>query len=517
MLALVATLLLACGAKAHADPPILTSVTGTCDPGVGTSSFTTTPVSGVHDLLDWRVKVDGGPGSWEGVTSWNGASTFWGTDQSLPNGSAASGTVHCDSAPSPLHYEIDWYEPPVPPATFTGNLAPGQLSTLGVGVPELGGYVLSSPTSSVLSVFDGSDFTPLPGDGLEVIADSGPSDFEIRSDDAAQAPFSFQVGGEEVPEVFGDGQIPVSTAASPAPVLLGFTLNVPAHVTADLLALSDNETPVRRLLDTFEDGDFSFTWDLKDASGTFVDEGRYLIRVTATNSAGSVTNYGDVVRDIRGPSITIHPSVNQHVPLRVDIFDVSLVRSAVVTIDGQGTSFSTGAVRFQKYLPLGAHTVSVSATDRLGHTSSAAQSFTVQDPKPLKFFQCDAVQAKILVRHTPTLVARLRKLGRLGKRDDVFRGFSLAKTACVHIASPAVEGMAILLKARHGNTTPFVFAIGAVPPPNVWHVAQASTKVRIRSIAGRGRDLVERRVLPSGKTRLITLSWGLGHLVQVHK
>jgi hypothetical protein len=300
-----------------------------------------------------------------------------------------------------------------------------------------------------------------------------------------------------------------------SPIDPDYELDGPAHVRAQVFGPDGGL--VRTLLDADTlRGDFSVPWNLKDPSGSQVPDGRYDLRVTASNSAGEDRLDAGVSVDTQPPAITILPPLNPHNFLRIEVRDLVGVRSAVVTIDGQSTSYST-IYNLDKFLPAGTHTVSVTATDRMGHTSSATRTYTTVEPPPFNPFQCDATQAKLLVRHTPRLVSRLRKLARLGRHDDVFEGFSLAKTACVKIVSPVDEGMAILLKARHGKATPFVFATAAIPNPKVWHVAQMSTKVRIRSIAARGKHLVERRVLRGGKTRLVTLTVSLGHLVEVKK
>jgi hypothetical protein len=508
--AVVASVLaLALSAVASADPPMLTSVTGNCDPTVGSSTFSTTPLSGVHDDLDYRVKTDGGPADWQGVTSWTGASTFWGWGESLPGGSAATGTIECASAPAPLNYEIDWYTPPSTPASFNGVLTPNQYSDIGFQGPEAANYHLTATSTGGLDFVDDLGSTPFAnGVGLDVFGSSGLNVFTVRNEGS---PSTFTVNvAEEPPSLTDDNQ---GLFFASGPTTRHYSLDAPAHVTATLLG-NDGVTPIRTLLNANEDGAFAVPWDMRDAGGTVVPDGSYAIQVVATNSAGSDSIYDSVPVDTQPPQITISaPSYPGTLLVRLRDFP-SGVTSATGTLDGAPLTLTRPQWLARQTVGLGTHTVSVSATDRAGHFTSATKTFTVVTRPPFSPPPSCSDGAKTVVRHSPALVGRLRRLAHLGHRD-VFKGFAIRAVLCTYLRGQPPNDKVILLRQRHGDLTPLVVALG--DGHGGWVTTYTSLKPRIVSISLVNYDVMERRRVgrTGHHTKLVHLRWDGHALVAV--
>jgi hypothetical protein len=493
---------------AGADPPILTSVTGSCDPTIGSSTFNTTPLSGTHDDLDYRVKTGGGPADWQGVTSWTGASTFWGWGESLPDGSSASGTIECASASAPLNYEIDWYTPPSTPTSFDGALIPNQYSDIGFDAPESANYLLTATSTGGLDFVDDVGETLFSnGAGLDLSGSSGLNVFTVRNEGS---PSTFTLNIAEEPPSLTDNNPGVYVTGTTA---RHYSVDALAHVTATLVG-SDGVTPIRTLLDADEYGGFVVPWDLRNASGTAVPDGFYTIRVVATNGAGSDSIDDPVPVDTQGPQITI-TSPSYPGTLFVRVGDVpSGIASATGSLDGVPLILARPRWFANRAVSLGTHTVSVTATDRIGHSTSMTKTFTVVNRPPVTRPASCSDGAKSAIRRSPALVARLRRLAHLGHRD-VFKGFAIRTVLCPFLGGHPPGDKVILMKERHGDLTPLVVALG--DGNGGWVVRYSSTKPRIISISLVNYDVMERRRVgrTGHHTKLVHLRWNGHALVAV--
>lgn len=496
---------------AVADPPILTSVSGTCDPAVGTSHFNTTPVSGQRQNIDWRITMDGGPASWP-LDQGLDAGVFWGTQADLPDGSPWSGTLDCSTAAAPLHYTIDWYDRPGVPASFSAELPPGAASSFGFTAPEWADYAVSARPSDGLWLIDQYGEEPLPTGGAAIFTVDGPypDDETIVNTGSTTATFTLDIG-EVAPDLSPETSAPIFTHGD-VPVHLGFVPGDPGHVTARLLA-PDRSTVLRTFLDETTSTRFAIDWDFKDAAGNPVPDGAYTIDVVDANLAGSDDVPALVTVDRTPPSVSVSASLRT---VRVSVIDAtSGLRNTQITLDGQTHSFtSKPIVRFQAPATPGPHTVTVSATDRVGNTASTIKTVVVPSssaaPGRLQPPACDRVQAKRAVRASPQLVQRLRRVEHMPK-SDVFERLSLRKVACGDLTEDGLKDMAILLQDRHGNTPLAVFA-GA---NSGWAEIYASTTPRIASFtltpSAAGPELIEqRRQRHRQRTVTFRLRWN-GH------
>lgn len=490
-----------------ADPPILTSVSGTCDPAVGTSHFSTTPVSGQRQDIDWRITMDGGPAAWP-LDQGLDAGVFWGTHADLPDGSPWSGTLDCSTATAPLHYTIDWYDRPGVPATFSAEIPPGAASSFGFKAPEWADYAVSARPSDGLWLIDQYGEEPLPTSGAAVFTVDGPypDDETIVNTGSTTATFTLDLW-ELTPDLSGGSTAPIFTRGH-VPVHLDFVPGDPGHVTARLLA-PDRSTVLRTFLDETTNLRFAIDWDFKDATGNPVPDGAYTIDVMDADLAGSDDVPVQVTVDRAPPSISVFPSLRT---VRVSVTDLtSGLRNTQITLDGQTHSFgSTPVVRFQAPATPGPHTVTVSATDRAGNTASTTKTVVVPPSTVGPRRPCDRVQAKRAVRASPALVQRLRRLEHSPK-SDVFARLSLRKVVCGDFTGDGLEDMAILLQDRHGHTPLAVFA-GA---NSGWTEIYATTAARIASLtlnpSAAGPELIEqRRQRHRPRTIAFRLRWN-GH------
>jgi hypothetical protein len=485
-----ASLALALTATVKADPPILTRATGTCDPTVGTSTFTAS-VGGPEEQLDYRISSDSGPADLQFVQGWEQASTFWGVGGNLP----WNGTIECGRAPSLVHYEVDWYEPPPAPTSFSGQLAPGQFSDMYFVAPEFADYLLSARTDGEIDRIYGPTATPFPrSGGIDLQSTGGLSGFAIQNDGLSTAQFDVAVA-EEVPLLGEHGPWPRGSVSGP--ISRSFFVVHPGRVTAKIVSRS-GET-VKTLLDRLESADFSVPWDLTDAAGNSVPDGRYSFSVVAENAAGSADYPWPVTVDRLPPQIEIDP------PATPAVFQIKVTDSGSgvdvvhISVDGHTRTVHPTYEPIQGFIGAGKHTISVVATDRAGHSSSASQTFTVGVAK-LQRVPCGRSRTKATLRKLRPEISDLLHPGQPSRRD-ILRQVTVRQALCAQYDGTGFPfGMALLLKQRHGTKTPLLFVVG--DGGGVQSPVYTSGKPRITGIAFRGDQLRERRPTPLG-TKLV--------------
>jgi len=485
-----ASLALAFTAPVQADPPILTRATGTCDPAVGTSTFTAS-VGEPEEQLDYRISSDSGPADLQFVQGWEQASTFWGVGGNLP----WNGTIECGRASSPLHYEVDWYEPPPAPTSFSGQLAPGQFSDMYFVAPEFADYLLSARSDGEIDRIYGPDVTPFPSSGgLDLQGLGGLSGFTIQNRGLSTAKFDVAVA-EEAPVLGEHGPLRLGPASGP--VSRSFFVVHPGHVTAEIDSASGKA--VKTLLDQPETADFVVPWDLTDTAGNPVPDGRYSFSVIAENAAGSVGYPWPVTVDRLPPQIEIDP------PATPAVFEVKVTDSGSgvnvvqLNVDGHTSTIHPTHEPIRGFIGAGRHTISVTATDRAGHSSSVSQTFTV-DMAKFRQVPCGRSRTKASLRQLRTTISGLLHPGQPPRRD-ILRQVAVRQALCAHYNGTGYPfEMALLLKQRHGTKTPVLLVGG--DGQRLQFPVYTSVRPRIGSIALRGDQLVERRPARHG-TKLV--------------
>jgi hypothetical protein len=453
---------LAVAGSAAANPPVLASVSGTCDPSLGSDSFSQAPLPD-PDIVNWSLTSDAGPISGLFTSLAGAGKTFnWGS-----GGVAGSGYVSCPVAPSPVHYRLDWYAEATPPFSFDGVLPPGDESYFAYRPPEPGRYrvnIVAPGTLTTPDDEDGGDATFTGGGSIIEYASAGGS-VDLANSGSTSTPFSVSVA-ELPPEVTFVETLPryVKNRAS---LRFRYTVDRSGRVA---VRVSSASRVVRTIVDglTYADEHTEF-WNWNDDAGNPLPEGVYTVTVSEPSLVGTGSASRTVTFDGAPPTLDIVRPTVRHPILSVSGTDaVSGVAEIKVTVDGS-TYELRRPFKIGWPLPEGPHTMSATYRDRAGNAGQTSLVFTV--PTPLSCSRGAGSRAA----HGVMRLARYRLL-------DV---------ACGDLTKDRIRDMAVLLGTKRGPRTPL--AIFRQTEEGKWELAYLDKHDRFASVLARGGDVIARR------------------------
>jgi hypothetical protein len=518
--------LLSASPVAFADPPVLSSTTGTCRPANGTSNWTTPYVSGadngVDDMYDLRVTADGGPATWtmagDDPFAWTAATTNWSLWE-LPTGYTPSGMISCAGAPADVNWSVSWYSLPHAPTTFTGDLDPGDESDLGFRATNEGWYTDDVTVSGgSVDVYQGdTSETVTSSGGGRVLADDGLNEISLENTGAAPVHYTVSIAAAHP----GLQLLEAPTAGythSGVPLTYRYSLAIPATVNIDVL--SSSGTVVRTLVDGDElaAGEHSVTWDGASDHGSPVGEGRYTLRFRARNAAIlDELSRSSPLFDNNAPLIGVVVPYAGTSDVWVSAQDrTSGVQAVTVSVDGKATAAHPGAGGWLATpVPTpsaGVHNVDVTVTDGAGNTTQVQRAVTFPGVAtipgvagPLPSPPCSAADGVGAVLGSRTLVHAVARNAHIDA-SRIFEQFKLQKALCADLTGDGVTDLAVMLKGRGhlSHVTPVALFRGS---PGRFMLAYADSRGEFRSMSLTSRDVVLR---PAGRGlshRLVTLHW----------
>jgi flagellar hook capping protein FlgD len=488
---------------ALADPIPFNSTSGTCNPGTGTSNWSSGILEFVDNTYDLRVTTDAGPASFDldgDGFALPGPATDW-SIWDVPGGFNTSGTISCAGASSDVHWTVAWYTLPGPPATFTGTVAPGAEGSLGFQASDAGTYVVDVSVS-------GGSATVFQGGTSEVVSSTGQAQFdtleggfnEIDVDNNGATPVQYTVRVSEKPVTMTLGSTPARYATTGVSRTYQYSLSGPATVAAWVESWTGKV--VRHLID-YDDqaaGNHSVVWDGRDDAGAQLPDGPYSVKLRSQNGAGSPPDLTvPAAMDTTGPTITWQKSGNV-----ISAGDLgSGMKDLQTTVDGKAVR-GTGT-QFSRTIPLppGSHTIHADALDNAGNTSQlTVQATRAVAPPPACNNALNYVAAVLNAKHFASAVGRMVETVPF----QILQKFTIHKALCTDLTGDGVNDLALMLKGRGDIRfhTPIAVFKGV---PSRYTYVYGDSHASYRTMSLSGRDV---KLRPShGKSRV--LHWNGKH------
>jgi hypothetical protein len=394
----VALLLLATPAAMSA---VGTPFTGSdfTDP-IGSAFVVSAPAAAAsaHPDVIVKVTVTGGQltdgGGSEGAIWWRPAAP-------IPAGSLPSFALGCDgTGNAPCTGHVDWYDVTDMPTDLTGVITSGTdgESTLEFPTPLGGGYgvgggvsgnVLIDPHACNSSTAGGLLISP-PGDDVSLgVYPPGQGAICVRAPDGGAVSWELSVGKNQADF---DSMTLSSTLIRPQEqAAFTYVLTEPTYLTS---WITDSRfTPVRTLSTAVPSAAGAGTqpFDGLDASGHPLPDGEYWVNSTVVGEGGSVLEAKPFIIDGTGPTIAVptREVTTASGAVTVNVADANGVASVAVTARGSTTTYpsdESGTISFvpgQAWISgIGRNTLTITATDAAGNTSTLTQSLSYIGPAP---------------------------------------------------------------------------------------------------------------------------------------
>jgi hypothetical protein len=489
-----------------------------CDPSVGSINYYLEYwLDGTdHDWSDQDVRVDvsGGPGSWAaGGLSWTKRGVYWlsGRDVAWQPGVPA-GTVNCASAAQSFTFTVEYGPVPEAPTEFSGDAVQGgPTSNFAFTAPEADHFVArmwGSGGPITLRSGDRSQTFPSPSGTFDIgVLGAGRHEIQVESGGSSDASYVISLESSRA-DISNLSPVAARPGAS-VPVPL--TLSGAATVFQQTTDLSGKVVQAPRDGTHVGLGSHSITWKAADDQGKPLPEGRYQLKLTASNDAfGSPAN-GTVRAVVDGTPPRVQVAAlgvtNPSRPLTISASDTGAAASGLaqvtVAVDGGPAVPVSGTYRLT-YLPpggwkTGKHTVQAVAVDQAGNSSTSTASFSIVDTG------CFSPSISRAVRGSKPLNASLRRLAKV-PHGDILKRFEVAQGSCADLTGDQTNELVTLLRDYKGPAT--VLAIFKRVGADQWSLMYEDTRHRLDKVTAAGSDLVERvHRTRHHKARSLRLHW----------